>query len=295
MSRGLLFPGSLLPGLHLLHSESAGVADLPGLVSAFAAVRPVIILFTVAGVLLVFGTLLGLRVWKSVQRAGKMTLLALSIIPGLIGLLLSWYTLTVAQTWPEASPGVTETVAVWLMPFLGVTAIVLLERFLRLQGDSIRDTQRELQNVRGQLQEEQFLFSTLVNSLPDAIYFKDRESRFIRANRQVATVFQAAGPDDVVGKSDVDFFSPAEAQAYRNDELHIMQTGQPLVNKEEYEVWADGVPRWVLTTKLPLRDAQGNIMGTFGLSRDITRQKKVEKELATRLTELEHHQNLMTT
>ncbi len=119
----------------------------------------------------------------------------------------------------------------------------------------------------------------LVEMMPDAIYFKDRESRFTRVNQGTVKIFGVKEESELLGKTDADFFSAEEANEYRRDEVQIMETGQPLVNKEECEVWQDGQTHWVLTTKMPLRSVSGEILGTFGLSRDITEIKRQAEQL----------------
>ena len=90
----------------------------------------------------------------------------------------------------------------------------------------------------------------------------------------------------MLGKTDADLFSPEHAQAALRDEQAILRTGQPLVNREEKETWFDGRETWVSTTKLPLRDPNGHVIGTFGLSRDITEKKRAEEKLAALAREL---------
>jgi diguanylate cyclase (GGDEF)-like protein/PAS domain S-box-containing protein len=129
------------------------------------------------------------------------------------------------------------------------------------------------------LKEEIFLLGTLLDNVPDSIYFKDRESRFTRINRYAAARFGVAEPALAIGRTDFDFFTDEHAaQAFR-DEQQIIRTGEPIVNLEEKETCADGGVRWVSTTKLPLRDREGNIVGTFGISRDITQRKQAEQQL----------------
>jgi diguanylate cyclase (GGDEF)-like protein/PAS domain S-box-containing protein len=137
----------------------------------------------------------------------------------------------------------------------------------------------EIVDQLSQLQHENFLLETLMDTVLDSIYFKDLESRFTRINRYAASRFGVASPALAVGRTDYDFFTEEHAaQAFR-DEQEIIRTGQPLVNIEEKETQAGGEDRWVSTTKLPLRDRDGNIVGTFGISRDITARKKAEEQL----------------
>jgi diguanylate cyclase (GGDEF)-like protein/PAS domain S-box-containing protein len=132
------------------------------------------------------------------------------------------------------------------------------------------------------LQDELFLLETLMDNVPDSIYFKDRQSRFTRINRYAAARFGAESPAHAIGLTDYDFFSDEHAAKALRDEQEIIRTGQPLVNIEEKETRADGDVRWISTTKLPLRDRDGNIVGTFGISRDITARKKAEELLQHR-------------
>jgi diguanylate cyclase (GGDEF)-like protein/PAS domain S-box-containing protein len=130
-----------------------------------------------------------------------------------------------------------------------------------------------------QLGDAIFLLETLMDNVPDAIYFKDRNSCFTRVNRYQAARFGIASPALAVGRTDFDFFTDEHASQALRDEQEIMRTGQPLVNVEEKETLPNGEFHWVATTKLPLRDRQGNIVGTFGISRDITDRKKAEAQL----------------
>src|SRR6266404_1915964 len=144
----------------------------------------------------------------------------------------------------------------------------------------------ERSQMENALARERFLLKTLMDNLPDHIYFKDRESRFIAVNRAMTALFGLEDPSDVFGKTDADLFALEHAQAALRDEQEILQTGQPLVNMEEKETWPDGRETWVSTTKLPLRDPNGHIIGTFGLSRDITEKKQAEEKLAALAREL---------
>lgn len=136
------------------------------------------------------------------------------------------------------------------------------------------------------LARERDLLTSLMDHLPDNIYFKDRESRFIAANRAMLVRFGRPDPLSIIGKSDIDLFTPEHAQRARADEQEIMKSGLPIVDVVEKETWRDGHETWVSTTKMPLRDAAGQIIGTFGLSRDVTARKQAEEQLAKFTEEL---------
>lgn len=173
-----------------------------------------------------------------------------------------------------------------LMLVVGAGVILFLLRHKPSQK-SLQETQQSLAATQEQLSLEQHVMNALVDNLPDSIYFKDLDSKFIRCNKRVAEILHCESPQDLVGKSDHDFFCKEEADEYRSDEMHIIETGEPIINKEEHELWPDGEHHWVLSTKLPLRDQEQNIIGTFGLSRDISALKLAEKRLATKVKELQ--------
>ena len=149
-----------------------------------------------------------------------------------------------------------------------------------------RDT-TERKRAEAALIEERHLLHTLMDNLPDVIYFKDRDSRFTRINMAHAKLFGLSDPREAVGKTDFDFFTPEHAQEAYNDEQEIITTGQPVVDKAEKETWPNGRETWVSTTKVPLRDVGGNIVGTFGVSRDITERRRAEAERARLVTAIE--------
>lgn len=122
------------------------------------------------------------------------------------------------------------------------------------------------------------LLSALVDHMPDQIYFKDKDSRFIRINQAQAQHLHIDHPDDAIGKTDFDFFSNEHAREAFADEQLIVEKGI-VVSKEEEETWRDRPNTWVSTTKAPLFDKSGNVIGTLGISRDITQKKQIEYQL----------------
>jgi PAS domain S-box-containing protein len=142
------------------------------------------------------------------------------------------------------------------------------------------DLERRVQERTRELAHEQFLLRTLLDNVPDSIYFKDREGRFLRSSRAQAKRFGLSDPVQTIGKTDSDFFKKEHAEEAFADEQQIIQTGQPMVGIEENSPLADGTERWVSTSKMPLRDEQGTVVGTFGISREITERKRAEQALA---------------
>lgn len=119
----------------------------------------------------------------------------------------------------------------------------------------------------------------LMDTLPDRIYFKDRQSRFVRVNRAHANWLGAQSPDDIIGKTDFDFFSQAHAQGAFTEEQVIIYTGRPMVGEVQRITKRDGSEAWGSTTKMPWRDDTGRIIGTFGVTRNVTATKQAEDKL----------------
>ena len=134
--------------------------------------------------------------------------------------------------------------------------------------------------AEAQLERERYLLHALMDGVSDSIYFKDADSRFIRVSRGLAKKFGLPNEDAAVGKTDADFFSEEHAQAALEDERAIMHGGAPILAKEERETWDGERETWCLTTKMALHDPNGNVVGTFGISRDITEKKRSKAQLA---------------
>jgi PAS domain S-box-containing protein len=142
----------------------------------------------------------------------------------------------------------------------------------------VEDITEQLQ-IAETLASEQNLFITLLEHIPDSIYFKDLNNRFIKANKACALKHGFAKPELLIGKSDSDSFGPEHAAHAYMDEQKIIQTGIPIIAKEEREDWQDGRTTWASTSKMPLYDSKGNIIGTFGITRDITENKLHQEEI----------------
>lgn len=122
------------------------------------------------------------------------------------------------------------------------------------------------------------LVRAFLENIPDFVYFKDTESRFIAVSRSKAERHEMQ-PEELIGRTDVDLFSNEHAQWARVDEESIMATGDAVVGKRERTVWKDGHVTWADVTKLPLRDASGEIIGTFGMTRDVTAAEELKADL----------------
>ena len=131
-----------------------------------------------------------------------------------------------------------------------------------------------------QIEFEKFLLATLLETVPDSVYFKDSDSRFIRLSRSCAEKFGLQDPREALGKSDADFFAMEHSRKALADERRIMETTEPILAEIEHETFEGGKETWCSTTKVPLKDKNGKVIGTFGISRDVTEQKKAEQELA---------------
>ena len=153
---------------------------------------------------------------------------------------------------------------------------------LRIVGVAWDITERRQTELA--LVKQRSLLTTLMENLPYHIYFKDLDCRFIAVSRALAEVHGRKDPAELIGLTDRDLFSSEHAEGALADELEIIRTGKPIVDYEEKETWPDREDTWVSTTKMPLRDAQGNLIGTFGISRDITEKKRAAEKLL-RLTE----------
>ena len=143
----------------------------------------------------------------------------------------------------------------------------------------VKEGEIRFQQLVVQHAQEGDLLHTLMDHTPDHIYFKDRESRFIRINRSLADQFGLGNPMDAVRKTDFDFFTREHAQQAYQDEQDVIKTGKPIEGKQEKETWPDEQDTWVSTTKVPIRDREGRIIGTCGISRDITEYYRAQQAL----------------
>jgi two-component system, sensor histidine kinase and response regulator len=202
--------------------------------------------------------------------------------PGLLALLLAVPTgdlLSVAMD-PNATlrTRIIDGAALVVVGMLTNAMLLYRETHARLLLERQQDA-AERRRTAESLAQEQHRLLMLMEHSPDRIYFKDLKSRFVLISPSMAKMFGYERVEDVLGKTDFDIFTPEHAQPAYDDEQEIIRTGIAMINKEEKETWPDGHITWASSTKVPFRDPQGRIIGTFGISRDITEKKLADDAL----------------
>ena len=167
----------------------------------------------------------------------------------------------------------------------GIATRNALLKATRLVGAFVDVTRRK--TAEAQLEEERHLFRLLINHIPDNIFFKNRESRFVMANISTAQKLKVPTPSDLVGRTDAHFFDEALVKDWRKQEEQVMETGQPLVSELKKEVWQNGSDTWCMSTKIPWRGKNGELKGILGISSDVTSLKVAEQQLRRVAEELE--------
>jgi len=176
--------------------------------------------------------------------------------------------------------------------------IILMRKGAQLRDRSIIQTfisqaavALQRRQAREALAEERNLLRTVIDNLPDSIYVKDTAGRFLICNTEAARRVGATTPDAVAGKTDFDFHPDELAAQYDADEQEVVRSGQPLLNREEV-VMEQTRKRTNLTSKVPLRDKDGKIVGLVGTGRDITQLKTAEDEKRCLQEQLAHAQKM---
>ncbi len=156
-----------------------------------------------------------------------------------------------------------------MLGFLVATVVALAAAFViaRLSAKTAR------------LEGERMVLRALIDNMPDYMYVKDLESRFVIANPHLANEVGVCSPEELQGKTDYDFYPRELAEGFFQDEQAVIRTGVPMRNREEKGLDREGIERDILTTKVPIRDASGKIIGIAGVGRDISAQKGLEKAL----------------
>ncbi len=181
------------------------------------------------------------------------------------------------------------------VPFYKKTELVINGKkyFIEWVGEAIeRNKQGQISKMAGfaelgsskddftlSLNEEALFFTRLMDNIRESVYFKDLESRFIKINTACATKFGIEDPSEAIGKSDFDIFDEEHARPAFEDEQEIIRTETPIYDKMEKEVFPDGKVGWASTSKMPLYNDKGILIGTYGITRDITEKKVAELKL----------------
>src|ERR1700728_1970952 len=156
--------------------------------------------------------------------------------------------------------------------------VAMVKARLQPPGRHDGESQREL---------ELTCMSNLLSTTEERIYFKDLLSRFLLVSAGwIAAYTPGRAAAELIGKTDFDVFSDQHAAAAFADEQQVIRTGEPVVEKVERETYGGRPDAWVATTKMPLRDSRGRIIGTFGITRDVTPQIRAENALAQQALQL---------
>ncbi len=155
-------------------------------------------------------------------------------------------------------------------------------------------TYKELAEVkaRDSILLERNQLRTLIDSMPDVIFIKDRKSRFLIVNKLVAAIMGTSA-ESLIGKTDFDFYTPDMARRYFNDEQSIMESGEAKINYEEPHLDESGNRIILSTSKVPVKNSQGEVVGIVGIGRDITRLKKIEVQLRKQTEDLQQTNSLL--
>jgi len=172
------------------------------------------------------------------------------------------------------------------------------EEEMRQNMEELQATQEEMERKRAEqemmqeeLHKEISMLNALMQNIPDYIYFKDNNSHFIRISKSMVKLFNASVPEELVGKSDFDFHAKENAEKFFREEQDIMRTLIPVVDNVVHEVFDDGKDQWVSTTKMPLIDTNGDVVGVWGISKIVTDLKKAEIEAQEKAAEAQSLKN----
>jgi PAS domain S-box-containing protein len=166
---------------------------------------------------------------------------------------------------------------VWF--FRDITPHKQAEASLQRANALADEANQQLLAERAIVNKERNMLRALIDNVPDFIYVKDTSSRFIVANAHAARMMGAETPDELLGKTDFDYYPREMASAFCEDEQNVIRSGQPIFNREEKCLDSAGSEIHILTTKVPLRDSQGQVIGIAGVGHDISLRKKMENEL----------------
>lgn len=172
--------------------------------------------------------------------------------------------------------------------WLRIRGIVVRDRkgkAIRITGSMIDISRRKA--AEGQVEEERFQLRQLTDHIPVQVYFKDHNSKFVMANQRMADWLSLPNSQSLIGKHDRDFFDEDHWKPAAEDEKKILETGEPITGQLEHETRRDGEETWVVTSKFPWRDRNGEIKGTFGVSSDVTNLVLAQREATNLAAQLQ--------
>ena len=235
--------------------------------------------------------------------------IVLAVVIALAALLLTYRFREEKQNWkPRAASAVLMGLAIPVMHYTGMAAVTFhamgIEPNLRHAVDissfastaiivgtlvilgiavmsSLIDRRMSAQAkvLQSALAEERRMLRVFIDNMPDLMFVKDTEERFLLVNQQMVRIAGADSPEQMVGLTDLDFFPEHIAMMFQADDRAVMQAGEPLFNREERVLDSEGRSIPTLMTKVPLRDEQGKVIGIAGVGRDISQRKSVEQAL----------------
>jgi PAS domain S-box-containing protein len=275
--------GSLLMGAGIATMHYTGMAAMR-LAAMHSYNLGLWILSVVLAILISLAGLLLLTYFRDENRSG-ISKFAIAMVIGL-AIPVMHYTGMAAVTFvaTDSAPDLSWSVDISAVATLAIIIVVVLILSLALITALI---DRRLSEQRSLLGGERQILRTLIDNIPDFMYVKDRQSRFLVTNAHTITAVGAASVEAMIGKTDFDFFPRPSAAAFYEDEQKVMRTGQPLYDREEKTVDSAGNEIHILTTKVPLRDDKGRVTGVAGVGRDISQRKRNEQALRSAHEEAE--------
>ncbi len=173
----------------------------------------------------------------------------------------------------------------WILIVFYPLATMLLCIIFRDQFQHIKD-QEALQKAQSAIVKERIMLDTLIDTLPDLIWLKDKEGIYLKANRRFEEFF-GAKESGIKDRTDYDFVSKEQADFFRKNDIIAMEKDGPSVNEEEITFASDGHHEIIETTKVPMRDEQGKTIGVLGIGHDITLYKQQAEQLDSYNRQLE--------
>ena len=211
---------------------------------------------------------------SSEQLPASMIIMAFALVAGLLGLFIDLFGSALRQALAESIARERELEA--------------RTAELSMAKEQLEDELAVRMSTEAALAHERDLLHALMDNFPDTIYFKDAASRFTRINRAQAQLLGIDDIDVAVGKTDYDFQPMELAQSAWAEEQQIVATGQPLIDRLEFNPTADGRPRWLSATKVPLKNDAGQVIGIVGMSRDVTVRQEIDRLKSEFITTVSH-------